>query len=153
MINLFPETMFTILGWTLVHSLWQGFLIAVLLKIVLSVVNKRDSRLRYFISYATLIVFILVSFRTFSDISSENLNIVETTVHNNLTINHTQKSLNDNTNSIITSKDFNNISLEYLTFAKSYISSNIKIIVFLWFVGVIFLSIRFIGGVIYTQRL
>ncbi len=42
------------LGWVLLHSLWQGFVLAVLLKTALSVSKKTSANTRYLISCLTL---------------------------------------------------------------------------------------------------
>src|SRR5512143_267749 len=57
------------LGWTLVHSLWQGALIAALLAVALCVSREADARLRYFLACAALICFTLCPLFTFAFIS------------------------------------------------------------------------------------
>jgi beta-lactamase regulating signal transducer with metallopeptidase domain len=47
------------LAWTLVHSLWQGAVIAGLLAIALAVVDKRHSNLRYILSCGAMLAMLL----------------------------------------------------------------------------------------------
>ncbi|GLH72317.1 hypothetical protein GETHLI_08190 [Geothrix limicola] len=48
------------IGWTLVHSLWQGALVALLAAMALRVARHRSAELRYTIAFGTLVLLILV---------------------------------------------------------------------------------------------
>lgn len=153
MFDLFSETAFTALGWTLVHSIWQGFVIALLLVFLLSLINKRNSQVRSLLSYSALLVLVALSIRTYSDIHTDNVNIVETSTKSELLINSSQEVKSDNSSIPLASLDFKSISFEYLTTIKLFISANMKTIVFLWFLGIFALSIKLLGGLLYAQRL
>jgi beta-lactamase regulating signal transducer with metallopeptidase domain len=58
-----PPSVLETFGWTLLHSLWQGTLIAALLFFVLLFLKK--SQVRYVISYAALVLMLLVPVVTF----------------------------------------------------------------------------------------
>lgn len=63
--NWIDESLVTAIGWTLVHSLWQGLLIA-LIAAVMFLLNKRSSaRLRYNFLVAFFFMFIIISGVTF----------------------------------------------------------------------------------------
>lgn len=66
MIELFQYPVFQALGWTLLHSLWQGLIIALLLKSVLHFIGKGDAVLRYNLSVSALILMFAVAAFTFS---------------------------------------------------------------------------------------
>ncbi|CCH56409.1 Regulatory protein blaR1 [Fibrisoma limi BUZ 3] len=53
------------LGWTLLHALWQGFAIVLPTAIILHVLRRRSSNLRYTIGVATLFAQLLISALTF----------------------------------------------------------------------------------------
>lgn len=53
------------LGWTLIHAIWQGFALVLPLAIVLHVLRKRSSTLRYQVGVATLSLQVLASLVTF----------------------------------------------------------------------------------------
>lgn len=54
------------LGWTVVHSLWQGMLIALLLAGVLIGLQKRPAQLRYLLANLSLLALLLLSAFTFN---------------------------------------------------------------------------------------
>ena len=53
------------LGWTLLHFLWQGTLVALLLACVLGSIRSQESRLRYLIACAGLAIMVALSITTF----------------------------------------------------------------------------------------
>ena len=141
MFDLFSETAFTTLGWTLVHSIWQGFVIALLLTFLLSLIDKRNSQVRSFLSYSALLVLVALSIRTYSDLSYSNLNFVQTSAKSELLNIDSHEVQSDNSSLLLVPSDFESISSEYLTTIKLFISANMKTIVFLWFLGIFALSI------------
>jgi len=153
MFDLFSETAFTTLGWTLVHSIWQGFVIALLLTFLLSLIDKRNSQVRSFLSYSALLVLVALSIRTYSDLSYSNLNFVQTSAKSELLNIDSHEVQSDNSSLLLVPSDFESISSEYLTTIKLFISANMKTIVFLWFLGIFALSIKLLGGLLYAQRL
>ena len=57
------------LGWTLVHFLWQGTLIAVVLACVLALLQKRSAQLRYVICCVAMTLMMISPLITFSQLS------------------------------------------------------------------------------------
>lgn len=53
------------LGWTVLHSLWQGVLLVLVLKIVLQMGQKWSARRRYYLTYSTLLGQLLLAIGTF----------------------------------------------------------------------------------------
>lgn len=53
-------------GWTLLHSLWQGLLVAGLLSLVLRLLSPQSARLRYAVAGLSLICLLAASFLTWS---------------------------------------------------------------------------------------
>ena len=56
------------LGWTLVHFIWQATLIAVIVAIVLKCVKKQASTLRYAIASLSLVMVVVASVITFTQV-------------------------------------------------------------------------------------
>ena len=54
------------IGWLLVHSVWQGAAIALLLAIVLRLMERRSSGAKYLVCCAALLAIPVASFATFS---------------------------------------------------------------------------------------
>ena len=53
-----------ILGWTFLHFLWQGALVASLLAITLAVIDRRHANLRYGVSCAAMLLLVLLPLAT-----------------------------------------------------------------------------------------
>lgn len=153
MFDLFSETVFTTLGWTLVHSIWQGFIIALLLTFLLALIDKRNSQVRSLLSYSALLFLVALSIRTYSDIRKDNLNFLEPSSKSELINIDSHEVQSANSSLSLAPSDFKGISSEYLTTIKSFISANMKTIVFLWVLGIFALSIKLLGGILYVQRL
>ena len=52
-------------GWTLIHSVWQGALIALIFALLLVVMRKFTSQSRYYVATLALLVVLVVSVVTF----------------------------------------------------------------------------------------
>ena len=67
------------IGWTILHSLWQITLVALLFRIVLTFLKNNSSRIRYNVSVGALLIVLLMSGTTFmneySNSSTEHSNI------------------------------------------------------------------------------
>ncbi|MDA3859723.1 MAG: hypothetical protein PF445_00715 [Melioribacteraceae bacterium] len=143
----------SIVGWTIIHSLWQGLLVSLLLSTVLIFVDKKNAHLRYIISYSAIIILFTISIRTFLDLDKsklenyQNLTFVDSISHDNL-VQNTQVSINP-----ISSEKTKAVVSKYASLIKISLAKNINLIVLLWFAGIILLSIRLAGGIFYSQRL
>lgn len=67
--NLADQPMVAQLGWTVVHSLWQGLAIAILLRLLLTFPLRRSARARYVASCLALAAMALLPIATFSIIA------------------------------------------------------------------------------------
>ena len=150
--DLIPGELVSAIGWTILHSLWQGLFISILLTALLLFLNNKSARIRSAVAYGALIVIFSASIYTFMGIYSNGseskilpLNIEET--------------------SSITTPLLNDLELieygkgEILSFYETaagvlnnFYSDNLNLIVTLWFFGIMFLTLRMMGGFIYTQR-
>ncbi len=63
--NIFSQPFTEAFGLTIMHSLWQGAVIALLLAFVLFLLRKASSNLRYWISFGALVLFGIASTTTF----------------------------------------------------------------------------------------
>ena len=62
--QLFPEIAHA-LGWALLHFLWQGVVIALLLAVLLKLMEKAGSKARYMTSYIAMLTCLAITFREF----------------------------------------------------------------------------------------
>ena len=65
--NFIPDELISAFGWTIVHSLWQGAVIAIVLSIILVLLSKSSAKIRSYISYAGLIIIVAASIKTYSN--------------------------------------------------------------------------------------
>ena len=53
------------LGWTILHSLWQGALVALALSVLMVFLNRQSAQVRYFISITALFTTLAIAVFTF----------------------------------------------------------------------------------------
>jgi bla regulator protein blaR1 len=154
-----PTPLLEALGWTLLHSLWQGALIAVLLFFILLFVKQ--SQPRYLLSCAALLLMLLFPALTFGTLY-ENPDVTAS-VENQIppadvpvAINQTNQpvqtdelqtvSLVGRANGIAPTKPFWRVDWRrHLTMVLPYA-------VVLWLLGVILLSLRLLLQWLYAER-
>lgn len=146
--NFIPEELIKAIGWTIFHSLWQGAMIAVLLSGVLLITGKKSARLRYNFSFAALVLIFLFSLATFFQVyDSSNSSAFSALSVSPGNIVSSQPLTN------VSGAEVSNSSLSFVKVIEYYFSQNVSVIVTLWLLGFILFSMRFIGGVLYVQRL
>jgi beta-lactamase regulating signal transducer with metallopeptidase domain len=143
--NIFSEEFISAIGWTLLHSLWQGALIALLLGVSLLFLQKKSATLRYNIGASAIVLTFIAFLGTFTFLYQNELNTA---------------SLNDETVLVVvdatnqTNPAFEAIQNQSLfSIFTDYFNHHLPIIVVLWLLGVMVLSLRFLGGIAYLERL
>ena len=130
------------LGWTLLHSLWQGLAILLIVFAGLRFIPAIYSRLRYAVACGGLLLFMLASFFTFIYLKSQQF----TPVSIQAIVNHG-----------IEIKQDPGVELSSLARVLSLISSTIQMnmpwILTTWIAGFLFFAIRLAGGAFYTYNL
>ncbi|NJN78528.1 MAG: hypothetical protein HC803_09580 [Saprospiraceae bacterium] len=144
--QLLAPDMMHALGWALIHSLWQGAIIAVLLGVLVLVFRKASSTFRYRLSLASLfLVFVffigtfITVYQTNSTTATENIFIDENDILYDALLAE---------NEVITTETEN-----FTTVYIDYFNTHLPFIVTLWFLGMVVFSLRFLGGLALTQRL
>lgn len=146
--QLIPTEIIKAIGWTIFHSIWQGIVIAIILAAMLLLASKRSARLRYNVSVAAMFIFFFVSLGTFFHVYGSSKvqpgsSIISITENSAISATAT-----DDFSSII-----NQAKTNLPEIFESFFAKNLSVVVTLWFIGLIIFSLRFIGGVIYIQRL
>ena len=59
------EELIYALGWTVVHSIWQGLLIAIIMALVMQSMQKSSAKLRYEVASISLFLVFIFSLSTF----------------------------------------------------------------------------------------
>ena len=145
--DLIPEEFIKAIGWTIFHSLWQGAVISILLAGVLLMTGKKSAQLRYKLTVTALFFMFGISVITFAQIYGSNttrgLETVEAA---------SVSTINSNVSEQIDTTTFNSEN-NFTGLLKSYFAQHLPLIVAIWFFGFLVFSFRFVGGVLYVQRL
>ncbi len=124
-------------SWMLLHSLWQGLLLALITALVLSVWRRSSSVIRYNLVLAQFLLFVAASICTF--IWQWQHTQLAAAVHNNVSPG------NIAVQNAATIKHFADAFLRYF-------SANAPVVVLLWLILFIFRAVRMMGGMVYIHR-
>lgn len=129
------------LGWTLLHTLWQGAIIFGCTKLILSFISSRKASIRYAVNCLALLLIIISGIITFVylDYASHYSST------NSFKIDFAAVASPDAISTV-------NVS-GFWTMLSVAINSKMVWIVTAWLAGVLFFSSRFIVGLIYIQQL
>ena len=151
--SLLSERVVEALGWTFVHSLWQGALIALLLGIFMIATHKFTSTTRYFIAVISLIFMLSCSVFTFVraykhalPVKNESVIVQSAGVEEIL---NTGKNADPNTAVNPEKQGFNYYFRNY----KKYFYQHFPLIVTLWILGMLVFALKFMGSMAYVQRM
>ncbi|MEA5403502.1 M56 family metallopeptidase [Arcicella sp. DC2W] len=142
-LNFFPENVMSAVGWTLLHSVWQLMALAIVLKAVFFFV-KNSAIKKYWFGFASLLFQVFASIITFLIVFEENS--VSSITQTNFTFDKIAQT-NLSTSSTVAS----NTSI-WMDFQILF-SENVNVFVSAWMIGMLFLSIRLMGGYFYTEQL
>lgn len=134
------ETIKFNLGWTLIHSLWQGALILMLIKFLHRIISAASSSQKYILNCCALFLVLLSSAGTYYYLNSSS----ETTLLQLPFTTSFQSSLSNN------QLDTQSPLWQVLT---NSINSKMPWIIGGWSIGVLIFSLRFLSGLIYIQYL
>ena len=145
--NLLSDTAVTAFGWTLIHSLWQGTLIAVIAVASFYLLRRKSANLKYVFGVGFLSAQVFVSALTFiyyyfkatsaviigAEIAAKSNGILHFASY---TVNHAIDS---------------ELPLSFKV--QFWLSAHLNELVVCWLIGAAFLLVRFAGGWIFTERL
>lgn len=140
-----PEELVNALGRMIFHSFWHGAVISFALSLILFLFSKKDAQTRYLISVSALMVFVVCCIVTFT-FEYNSINRVYTT--DTITIKGETPSSALFENPI----SFKNQDGNIWDSLNSYFNQNLQFFVLLWFTGLFVFSLRFIGSVLYVQK-
>jgi len=144
-LTILSEELVSALGWSLLHSLWQGALIALVLGVVLLFLQKKSSHLRYTLSISAIVLTLFSFLGTFAYIYGDAL--AHSASYQQTILVFTESNSYE---SIIASATENQGIFGVFL---DYFNHHLPIIVVVWLLGVLVLSLRFLGGIAYLQRL
>jgi beta-lactamase regulating signal transducer with metallopeptidase domain len=150
----FSQNLNYAIGWTVVHSLWQAFVITLIVGVALLLLQKKVAKTRYLmanIGLWAILAAALVTFTLYYDFSKQpgEFVFVPDVEENALTI---TKNGVDNSASI---PQLNDASIRGMSWKgmKDYCNQNMYLIVTLWFIGVVIFVLRILGSISYVYYL
>jgi beta-lactamase regulating signal transducer with metallopeptidase domain/predicted nucleic acid-binding Zn-ribbon protein len=143
----FSENLDYALGWMVVHSLWQGTLIAFVTGLVNIALHKKAARVRYIVSNTSLFLILAMAVTTFCyhyDFSKtpSEIRVIPTQLD---AIVQMPTDIVNPTSDIATP-----LSIQGF---KDYFNHNMPLIVTIWILGVAVFILRLLGGVSYIYYL
>ncbi len=136
--ELVPEYWLEALGWTVLHSLWQGALIAIVLVALFAFVPRKASVIRYRLATLGLAIMALWAIGTFFTYPTQDISLAE---------NHTVVlDAGEYTISTYTTES-------WLDLLMASAEQHVMWIAWIWLLGVIALSVRWTGSMLYLQRI
>ena len=139
--NIFSEELIQATGWTMIHSLWQGFTVAILMGIVMIGLQKKSSKVRHEVAFFSLFLIFILSLSTF-------IYLYDSAV---------EGAALGTTITVITEGGFvlENVTIVQSFFQKSieYFNEHLPLIVTLWLMGMVFFLLRLLGGLAFIQKL
>ena len=152
--QLFANEFIDALGWTIIHSLWQGSLLGLILALFLVIFSKFSAQVRYLVSFITLVLMIFWSGITFTNAYSDS--VERTQIKENILSSpgYLQSVLSntDNTDGLKSENRITTLDIQRLQI-RSFLQRNFSIICSLWIIGILFLTIRLTGNILYVRKL
>jgi bla regulator protein BlaR1 len=129
-------------SWMLIHSLWQGLLLAIVTALVLMATRKASAALRYNLVFVQFLLFVTACAATFAWVwNTGNVQSIPQVFAGKLAANATQ-AFNIDAGSI-----------RAFGFAcANYFTVNAPFVVLLWCIFFIMRSVKFMGGLVFIQR-
>jgi len=155
------------LGWTLLHSLWQGAIFAILLALLFIALRSYTAQSRYVVATGLLTAFFLTVTATFwmqwqdansssTFITSHSINqqVADNFALNNVTATTLQSDIKP-VSALSKNKEILTLgsSSHWIKAFSDYYEQHLPLLVTLWLLGVLFLQLRFLGQLATVQRL
>lgn len=147
--ELIPVNIIEAIGWTIFHSLWQGALISIVLGIAILLIDNKSAKYRYALSVTSLLLLLISCTITFVKVYHPESAAFLPAAEVVSSTSNSSPLINDLNVVPETKSSLTNIMNE----AQKYFYNHLPLVVTFWFAGLLIFSLRFIGGVIYIQRL
>ncbi|WP_066629525.1 M56 family metallopeptidase [Labilibacter marinus] len=149
--SIFSPAITEALGWTIIHAIWQGFVVLIGLLMLLAILNKYSAQVRYFISFTALVILLGWSVSTF--VSAYNYAIDKQALRTELlnNPNYFKAAKQD-----ISGQETTAISSSYnIRFIKvrAWFQRSFPLFLSIWLIGIGLFTVRLLGGLAYNRRL
>lgn len=141
------EALVNALGWTLLHSLWQGALVALTLALLLVLLQRHAATTRYYLATGGMLLQLLFSGITFAHYYTSGSAEATTTQAAVQVLNYTDAAV------IVPEATTVSIWQDPLVVAQAYFEQHLPLLVTCWLLGLVVMALRFMGALAYMQRL
>jgi len=139
--RLFSENFIEALGWTVLHSLWQATLIAIIIGCILLSIPKKSAIFRYRVATTGMLAILLCAIATFVWIYIDNGPLLAV-IYQPVNINEKLLLLEETT-----------VVRSLLEPSQMYFHPHLPLIVGIWLLGFAIFLFRLMGGLLYIQHL
>lgn len=154
--HFFSPEMIYALGWTLIHTLWQGALFACLLAITFIALGRYSAQARYVVAVGMLFGFFATTVVTFTQLyrSPAAPSSFEASIQNEQVKNIDKDGVAERSPSSAQKQPLESTApVSFQERMVNYYNDNLPLIVTLWLLGVMVLLLRLLGQLAYIQRL
>lgn len=142
--NTIQQSLIEALGWTLLHSLWQGLIIAALLAITIRITKNKSPKLSYQICCLSLLSLVVWMTSTFIN------HFHWPADYNTVLVTPNPTATGDDFSFFVSSLSWQqNIDIFFQSFIQSYADE----LVMLWLLGVSVFGLRWMGAIYFTYTL
>ena len=136
--QIFSEALMSALGWTVLHSLWQAAVLALLMAFLQVGMRNKSAQLRYWVANTALLGVLVSAILTFCYLYQPGSSIFasEVTTDNSVPI-----------------QQFVVESGSYFSQFAEYFNQHMPLIVSVWLIGACLFLLRIMGGLVYLGRL
>ncbi len=144
-------------GFTLLHSLWQGALVALLTSVLLLALHRRSAHLRYQLTVSGLFIFVGLAALTFGHycLASPPPAVAPSTLVTSplATLVAAEPAAHSRPLEFVPGQTVPALLVELLTRGSHYIDQHLALLLGAWLLGVLGMSLRFMAGLSYVRRL
>src|SRR5215216_502129 len=161
---LLAEPIFQALGWALVHFIWQGAVVAALYAVVSIFLRRCAANVRYWVACSALAVMLVLPLATLFLMSQSSTRSLDDAMGQKAFATAAAETLQPDLkmaaqkepalqSAASPASSLTPDSRSFKVWASERFTSLLPWLVAVWFAGVLFLSIRFLGGLIVAERL
>src|SRR5690606_32200412 len=144
------------LGWTLIHSIWQGSLVALVLGLLFWILHRQSAQVRYFLALSAMLLVLIMSVGTFIYLFEKQTGSNASASPMTLEVLPKQHEVWVDVAPYPQMSDISSASVAssgIWSEITAYFHQHLPVIVVLWLMGVVVLLLKLIGGIAYVQRL
>lgn len=139
--HLLPQHWMEAIGLTILHSLWQGLLVAALAAVALYALRRFPARIRYRVAFAALTLIPLLALITFAKVYRAPVTVASLTPAQTAQV-----------QALVAATHQTNFHVQIVDEQPAYLQL-LPYVVGLWMIGVLIFLARFAGGFTWMQRL